>query len=159
MTGSGGGGCPGAVALGAVEEALRLSPVTVTPLLLLLMGEPIARGAHQDGGRAERTNVSCLIATRFHQILYLNCPAGPVSGSWGEWRDWSQCSQTCGGGTKTRRRLCDNPSPAFGGADCPGDHSQQRQCNSHQCEVPGKNIKPKGLRSCIKKGREVSIIF
>ena len=64
---------------------------------------------------------------------------GPVSGSWGSWIKWSQCSQSCGGGTETRWRLCDSPAPAQGGTDCQGDDSQQRQCNTHQCRVPGAN--------------------
>ena len=66
--------------------------------------------------------------------------AGPVSGSWGSWADWSQCSQTCGGGRKTRQRLCDSPAPLHGGRDCDGEHSQQKQCNTHQCQVPGRKI-------------------
>ena len=61
----------------------------------------------------------------------------PIDGSWGSWSDWSECSQSCGGGTKTRQRLCDSPAPAHGGADCDGDHSQERQCNTQPCSVPG----------------------
>ena len=38
-----------------------------------------------------------------HHFLTL----GPVDGSWGSWIKWSQCSQSCGGGTETRKRLCE----------------------------------------------------
>ena len=68
-----------------------------------------------------------------------NCNVGSVSGSWGSWTDWSKCSKSCAGGTETRRRLCDSPAPAHGGADCGGDDSQQRQCNTETC-LKGKSI-------------------
>ena len=57
-----------------------------------------------------------------------------MDGSWGSWADWSQCSQICGGGTETRRRLCDSPAPAQGGKDCQGDQHQERQCNTEPCK-------------------------
>ena len=63
--------------------------------------------------------------------------SGPVEGSWGSWADWTSCSRVCKGGTETRRRLCDSPAPAHGGADCQGDESEERPCNTHYC-VPGK---------------------
>ena len=72
------------------------------------------------------------MATRFHPN-YLFSPAGPVEGSWGSWRPWSSCSKTCGGGTQTRGRLCDSPAPVYGGGDCRGDQSQEKQCNTHSC--------------------------
>ena len=44
------------------------------------------------------------------------CPVNnPVNGGWS---DWSACSAACGVGTQTR--TCNNPAPAFGGADCQG---------------------------------------
>ena len=53
------------------------------------------------------------------------CPV-PVDGGWS---DWSSCSELCGGGTQTR--ICNNPSPANGGADCSGPSSQD--CNQQAC--------------------------
>ncbi|XP_003375792.1 putative thrombospondin type 1 domain protein [Trichinella spiralis] len=32
-----------------------------------------------------------------------------VDGAWGEWKAWSECSRTCGGGIKRARRECDSP--------------------------------------------------
>ena len=62
-----------------------------------------------------------------------------VDGQWGVWRSSGQCSQTCGGGTQYQSRSCDSPAPAHGGADCQGDHSQQKQCNTKTCvKVKGK---------------------
>ena len=43
-----------------------------------------------------------------------------MDGSWGLWVE-SDCSVTCGGGVANRSRLCDDPAPANGGQDCPGD--------------------------------------
>ena len=34
---------------------------------------------------------------------------------WGEWGNWTTCSETCGEGTKSRTRKCDNPKPSGGG--------------------------------------------
>ena len=42
---------------------------------------------------------------------------------------------TCGNGNKTRRRLCNNPSPLAGGADCPGLGTQQAPCFEARCPV------------------------
>lgn len=44
-----------------------------------------------------------------------SCPASVVDGVWS---DWSSCSNTCGSGTQFR--LCNNPPPANGGANCSG---------------------------------------
>ena len=57
----------------------------------------------------------------------------PVSGAWGGWGHWAPCSQSCGGGTRTRDRVCNNPAPAHGGAACPGSDSQTDFCNTAMC--------------------------
>ncbi|KAI8508970.1 hypothetical protein Bbelb_128180 [Branchiostoma belcheri] len=60
----------------------------------------------------------------------------PVDGGWSEWDDWSPCSVTCGNGTRTRTRTCDNPSPAYGGRDCEGAASETQTCpDQPQCPV------------------------
>lgn len=50
----------------------------------------------------------------------------PVNGGWS---DFSSCSVSCGGGTRTRS--CTNPSPTNGGAECTGSTSQS--CNTQAC--------------------------
>ena len=64
--------------------------------------------------------------------------ARSVSGSWGAWSPWSDCSRECRG-TERRQRDCDSPVPAYGGSSCPGDHSQERSCNTENC-LPGINL-------------------
>lgn len=41
-----------------------------------------------------------------------------VDGVFGSWSAWSACSQTCGAGSQSRSRQCDNPTPRNGGAPC-----------------------------------------
>ena len=44
--------------------------------------------------------------------------------SWGEWGSWGECSMTCQGGTRLRRRQCTN------GNDCPGSNVEVQYCNT-----------------------------
>lgn len=53
----------------------------------------------------------------------------PIDGGWSSWSDWSGCSATCGPGQQTRYRMCDSPTPNFGGAFCEGDSIQRRDCD------------------------------
>ncbi|XP_019645301.1 PREDICTED: angiopoietin-1 receptor-like [Branchiostoma belcheri] len=52
----------------------------------------------------------------------------PVDGGWSPWTDWPPCSVTCGNGTRTRTRTCDNPIPAYSGRDCEGAASETQTC-------------------------------
>lgn len=59
-----------------------------------------------------------------------------VPGNWSSWGDWSPCSKTCGNGTVTRTRSCDNPAPAHGGTDCVGEANMTQDCFVQLC--PGR---------------------
>jgi len=48
----------------------------------------------------------------------------PIDGNWGTWEPWGSCSVTCANGTETRTRLCDDPKPMFGGANCTSNSSR-----------------------------------
>ncbi|XP_063682344.1 A disintegrin and metalloproteinase with thrombospondin motifs adt-1-like [Bolinopsis microptera] len=61
----------------------------------------------------------------------------PVNGEWSGFGSWSSCSDTCGGGTKTRNRTCTNPIPAFGGRNCVGHDSQTQDCKTTPCSLNG----------------------
>jgi hypothetical protein len=61
-----------------------------------------------------------------------------VHGAWGDWAAWEPCSKTCGKGERTRARECNNPTPLYGGDDCPGLPVETAICNVRPC--PGKFI-------------------
>ncbi|XP_039667627.1 hemicentin-1 [Perca fluviatilis] len=87
-----------------------------------------------NGGRA------CAGAdTQIQRCSTANCP---VDGNWGSWQPWGECSASCGGGERTRVRLCNSPSPSNGGRPCPGDSSHLSRCNSQAC--PGGPQKARG---------------
>ncbi|XP_078343695.1 thrombospondin-2-like [Oculina patagonica] len=58
-----------------------------------------------------------------------------VDGGWGNWGAWSSCSKTCGNGTATRSRVCDNPLPKNGGRDCVGPAIESQECFVQHCPV------------------------
>ncbi|XP_022801150.1 uncharacterized protein LOC111338870 isoform X2 [Stylophora pistillata] len=62
-----------------------------------------------------------------------------VHGNWSLWTPWPNCNKPCNNGTRTRRRVCDNPSPAFGGKSCEGLSSETEPCNKEEC--PAEKIK------------------
>ncbi|XP_061163025.1 A disintegrin and metalloproteinase with thrombospondin motifs adt-1-like [Saccostrea echinata] len=61
----------------------------------------------------------------------------PIDGGFNEWNLWSECSTSCGGGLKVRRRTCSNPSPQYGGVNCTGQHEHAENCNILPCPVDG----------------------
>ena len=61
----------------------------------------------------------------------------PIDGKFGKWSDYSKYSQLCGGGTQNRKRKCDSPSPANGGADFIGNRTEICECSSHPFPVNG----------------------
>ncbi|XP_022080242.1 SCO-spondin-like isoform X2 [Acanthaster planci] len=67
------------------------------------------------------------------------CPVDlcPVHGGWSGWGAWSECSVTCGGGSITRSRACDDPAPSWGGDDCPGEAEETEVCSPDPCPVDG----------------------
>merc|ERR1712113_3489 len=69
---------------------------------------------------------------------------------WGAWKAYGPCNKNCGGGSQSRSRSCDSPSPKYGGKTCPGSATQSQSCNSHNCPVDGKWGSWGGYGSCNK---------
>ena len=61
----------------------------------------------------------------------------PINGGWTDFGDWSECSAECGGGTKSRKRSCTNPTPAYGGIQCSGNSTETQTCNTDPCPING----------------------
>ena len=71
----------------------------------------------------------------FPASFILKIPLCPVNGTWSDWVVGA-CTKTCGGGSQTNTRTCDNPAPAHGGAACDGTDKKEVECNTQAC--PGK---------------------
>ena len=59
-----------------------------------------------------------------------------VDGKWGDWASWGTCTVTCGGGSQTRTRLCNNPIPQGSGNHCSIDGTTDNEvldCNTASC--------------------------
>ncbi|XP_035658799.1 A disintegrin and metalloproteinase with thrombospondin motifs 19-like [Branchiostoma floridae] len=60
----------------------------------------------------------------------------PVDGSWSDWSPWSACNVTCGIGTRSRVRVCDEPAASKGGKECAGEETKNQTCDTKQpCKV------------------------
>lgn len=62
-----------------------------------------------------------------------------VDGNWGAWT-FGPCSVTCGYGSRTKTRSCDNPAPAHGGKDCSGKDSDTESCLDQYCVANGTTL-------------------
>ncbi|XP_012941731.1 mucin-like protein [Aplysia californica] len=58
----------------------------------------------------------------------------PIDGGVEDWSEWSECSVSCGGGSQTRIRACNSPSPAHGGRTCSDPLNEDQDCNTQECE-------------------------
>ena len=65
-------------------------------------------------------------------ILHLLYYIEVVDCVWGEYGEWSTCTATCGGGTRTRTRPEATPA-SNGGAPCSGSATETGQCNTDAC--------------------------
>ncbi|KAJ9591191.1 hypothetical protein L9F63_002262, partial [Diploptera punctata] len=50
------------------------------------------------------------------------------TGGWGSWSAWTQCTSSCGGGTRNRFRICDSPPPRYGAKFCEGPSLESESC-------------------------------
>ncbi|XP_053377847.1 SCO-spondin-like isoform X2 [Mercenaria mercenaria] len=62
----------------------------------------------------------------------------PVDGTWSDWTVWTDCTVTCGNGTKSRNRSCDFPDGIPHGKDCMGPSAETDVCNTKLCPIDGR---------------------
>ena len=56
-----------------------------------------------------------------------------VNGGWSNFGSYGHCSVSCGGGSHTRSRTCNHPTPQHGGKDCVGSPNETESCNDTPC--------------------------
>ena len=67
---------------------------------------------------------------------WISLTCTPINGGWSGWSGWSSCSVSCGGGTQSRTRTCNSPSPNNCGAACSGSTTESQSCNTQSCCTP-----------------------
>ncbi|XP_074658678.1 thrombospondin-2-like [Tubulanus polymorphus] len=114
-------------------------------------GDPIAGAC--GGGLQKRTRNCQGVADGGKTCAELNlggdvekraCATTPciIDGNYSAWGAWTACSNNCGKGTKSRKRICTNPVPANGGKTCAeqeqlGGSEQTLTCTGTVCPVNG----------------------
>ncbi|KAI4898140.1 hypothetical protein NFI96_015403, partial [Prochilodus magdalenae] len=75
----------------------------------------------------------CLGLDRQDQV----CVLSPCSrdGGWSEWTPWTDCTKSCGGGMRSRRRECNRPATERKGDFCEGLKTELITCNTDPCPV------------------------
>ena len=64
-------------------------------------------------------------------ILCFNFLISAIDCVWAPWSTWSECSTTCGAGTRTKTRT--KVTNELGGGLCPGQPSESEACNLKSC--------------------------
>uniref|UniRef100_A0A3Q3WQX5 Thrombospondin-1 n=1 Tax=Mola mola TaxID=94237 RepID=A0A3Q3WQX5_MOLML len=106
------------------------------------------RGIQQRGRSCDRINNNCegtSVQTRDCYLqecdkqmsVFHNQDGSWINGNWGPWSPWDTCTLTCGGGVQTRKRLCNDPAPKYGGKECVGDNKDTQICNKKACPIDG----------------------
>ncbi|XP_026567372.1 properdin [Pseudonaja textilis] len=83
-------------------------------------------------------------------------PYCPRDGNWGGWKPMQPCTVTCGVGQILQKRLCDNPSPKYGGKNCLGEDVRRQPCTVKvPCPVDGHWDEWGPWTSCSRSGFEI----
>lgn len=76
----------------------------------------------------------------------------PIDGGFGEWSNFTECTQSCNGGKQKRSRQCNNPAPKHGGRNCSslGPETDLQPCNTFPCPIHGGYSEWTGFESCTR---------
>ncbi|XP_076811254.1 SCO-spondin-like [Clavelina lepadiformis] len=102
------------------------------------------------------------ILLEFHEhtcySLSLFCLGAPVCPpSWDNWHGWSECSESCSSGRKSRERICRNENSTIVTSDeCDGSPNDVETCNADLCNVWGEwELTGECDARCEENGREI----
>lgn len=100
------------------------------------------RTRHCDNPRKSGNGTYCSIdgssSVDFKPCTQKPCQTSNVDGNWGSWGSWSVCSTTCGNGTQSRGRICNNPPQSGSGAPCSGSTVDNQPCLTNPpCPIDG----------------------
>nr|XP_043901345.1 SCO-spondin [Solea senegalensis] len=93
------------------------------------------------------SGLPCVGPDREDQVC-INIPCD-LDGGWAQWSNWTDCTKSCGGGIRSRRRDCDSPSPEGEGNYCEGLGTEVTACNTNHCPVaPCSQVPGTAFSSC-----------
>ena len=72
----------------------------------------------------------------YYCLIVWNTSIETVDAVWSEYGDWTDCSETCGGGIRSRSRICSYPDVNNKGNYCVGSSEETESCNTDNC--PGR---------------------
>ena len=86
------------------------------------------------------------------EVSPCNTQPCPINGDYGPWSVFSECTVSCGNGTRKRTRNCTNPQPKHGGRDCAslGSSVDIQPCNVKNCPINGGYTEWTEFSNCTK---------
>ena len=97
----------------------------------------------------------CIPSRQFKHILIasnftiLNYQGAAVDCQWNAWNAASNCSATCGEGTRTKKRT--KSVEESGGGTCSGENEKTVSCYEGECTIPGNPSLSFSIRFSISK--------
>ncbi|KAJ1363899.1 hypothetical protein KIN20_023860 [Parelaphostrongylus tenuis] len=95
----------------------------------LHMEEPCDQHCSSSGNNSNRPDIELVTAKGRRRVVAHGGRIVPIADDkWGDWTKWTECSHTCGGGTRRRARVCI-------GNKCPSQplESVKEICNQQSC--------------------------
>lgn len=83
-------------------------------------------------------------------VVECNTHECPIHGGFTNWANFTECTRTCGNGTKFRFRNCTNPIPKYSGRNCTGPYKERVFCNSFPCPIDGGYTEWTDFSNCSK---------